>query len=106
MQFLMLESTCSNMTEEARVPRENPRIHVGEHAKSMQKVPQPGIKPRAFWLQVALEGENTLRGGTDSQEWQQTVHRYLRVLHSRMMKRPPKNVTMEEARNAHHMRCP
>lgn len=39
-------------------------------------------------------------------QWQQTVHRYLRVLHSRMMKRPPKNVTMEEARNAHHMRCP
>lgn len=23
-----------------------------------------------------------------------------------MMKRPPKNVTMEEARNAHHMRWP
>lgn len=39
-------------------------------------------------------------------QWQQTVHRYLRVLHSRMMKRPPKNVTMEDARNAHHMRCP
>lgn len=39
-------------------------------------------------------------------QWQQTVHRYLRVLQSRMMKRPPKNVTMEEARKAHHMRCP
>lgn len=39
-------------------------------------------------------------------QWQQTVHRYLRVLHSRMMKRPPKNVTMEDARKAHHMRWP
>lgn len=39
-------------------------------------------------------------------QWQQTVHRYLRVRHSRMMKSPPKKVTMEEARNAHHMRCP
>ena len=39
-------------------------------------------------------------------QWQHTVYRYLRVLHSRIMKRPPKNVTMEEARNAHHMRCP
>jgi len=37
-------------------------------------------------------------------QWQQTVHRYLRVLHRRMMKRPPKNVTMDEARKAHHMR--
>lgn len=39
-------------------------------------------------------------------QWQQTVHRYLRVLHSRIMKRPPKNVTMEDARKAHHMRWP
>ena len=39
-------------------------------------------------------------------QWQQTVHRYLRVLHSRMIKRPPKKVTIEEARNAHHMRWP
>ena len=39
-------------------------------------------------------------------QWQHTVHRYLRVLHSRMMKRPPKKVTMEEARKAHHIRCP
>lgn len=39
-------------------------------------------------------------------QWQQTVHKYFRVLHNRIMKRPPKNVTMEEARNAHHMRCP
>lgn len=39
-------------------------------------------------------------------QWQQTVHRYLRVLHRRMIKRPPKNVTMDEARKAHHMRWP
>lgn len=39
-------------------------------------------------------------------QWQHTVHRYLRVLHSRMIKRPPKKVTMEEARKAHHMRWP
>lgn len=39
-------------------------------------------------------------------QWQQTVHRYLRVLHSRIMKRPPKKVTMEEARKAHHIRWP
>lgn len=39
-------------------------------------------------------------------QWQQTVHRYLRVLHSRMINSPPKKVTMDEARKAHHMRCP
>lgn len=39
-------------------------------------------------------------------QWQQTVHRYLSVRQSRMMKRPPKKVTMEEARKAHHMRWP
>lgn len=39
-------------------------------------------------------------------QWQHTVHRYLRVLHRRMMKSPPKKVTMEEARKAHHIRCP
>lgn len=39
-------------------------------------------------------------------QWQHTVHRYLRVLHSRIMKRPPKKVTMEEARKAHHIRWP
>ena len=39
-------------------------------------------------------------------QWQHTVHRYLRVLHRRMMKRPPKKVTMDEARKAHHIRWP
>lgn len=39
-------------------------------------------------------------------QWQQTVHRYLKVLHRRMMKRPPKKVTMDEARKAHHIRWP
>ena len=39
-------------------------------------------------------------------QWQQTVHKYLRVLHRRIMKRPPKKVTMEEARKAHHIRWP
>lgn len=39
-------------------------------------------------------------------QWQHTVHRYLRVLHRRIMKRPPKKVTMEEARKAHHIRWP
>lgn len=39
-------------------------------------------------------------------QWQHTVQRYFRVLHRRMMKRPPKKVTMEEARKAHHIRCP
>ena len=39
-------------------------------------------------------------------QWQQTVHRYLSVRQSKMMKRPPKKVTMEEARKAHHMRWP
>lgn len=39
-------------------------------------------------------------------QWQQTVHRYLRVLQSRMINSPPKKVTMDEARKAHHMRCP
>lgn len=39
-------------------------------------------------------------------QWQHTVHRYLRVLHRRMMKRPPKKVTMEDARKAHHIRWP
>lgn len=39
-------------------------------------------------------------------QWQQTVHRYLRVLQSRIIKSPPKKVTMDEARKAHHMRCP
>lgn len=39
-------------------------------------------------------------------QWQHTVHMYLRVLHSRIMKRPPKKVTMEEARKAHHIRWP
>ncbi|KAK2499097.1 hypothetical protein MC885_020232 [Smutsia gigantea] len=45
-------------------------------------------------------------GAVRSKEWQQTVHRYLSVRHSKMIKRPPKKVTMEEARNAHHMRWP
>lgn len=39
-------------------------------------------------------------------QWQHTVHRYLRVLHRRIMKRPPKKVTMEDARKAHHIRWP
>lgn len=39
-------------------------------------------------------------------QWQHTVHRYFRVLHRRMMKSPPKKVTMEEARKAHHIRWP
>lgn len=39
-------------------------------------------------------------------QWQHTVQRYFRVLHSRIMKRPPKKVTMEEARKAHHIRWP
>lgn len=39
-------------------------------------------------------------------QWQHTVQRYFRVLHRRIMKRPPKKVTMEEARNAHHIRWP
>lgn len=39
-------------------------------------------------------------------QWQHTVQRYFRVLHRRIMKRPPKKVTMEEARKAHHIRWP
>lgn len=39
-------------------------------------------------------------------QWQHTVQRYLRVRHKSMMNRPPKKVTMDEARKAHHMRWP
>lgn len=39
-------------------------------------------------------------------QWQHTVHRYFRVRHKSMMNKPPKKVTMDEARNAHHMRWP
>ncbi|KAM5306451.1 uncharacterized protein AAES06_022682 isoform 2-T3 [Glossophaga mutica] len=59
------------------------------------------VPERTGWGQLRTSGCGA-RCPNPSAQCQQTVHRYMSVRQSWMMKRPPNKVTMKEARKAHH----